>query len=44
MWAQKAPPLLFGQVSIFGVLGFAASTVLSFRLFRAINHSGRLEE
>lgn len=44
MWAQKAPPLLFGQISIFGVVGFATATMLSWRLFRAINHSGRLEE
>lgn len=44
MWAFKAPPLVFGEVSLFGVIGFAISTVLSWRLFRAINHSGRLEE
>ena len=44
MWALRAPPLVFGEVSIFGVIGFTISTVLSFRLFRAIRHSGRLEE
>jgi ubiquinone biosynthesis protein len=44
MWALRAPPLIFGELSIFGVLGFGVSTVLSFRLYRAIQHSGRLEE
>ncbi len=43
MWAAKAPPLLW-DISIFGALGCATGCVLGFRLFRAIQHSGRLEE
>ncbi len=43
LWAFAAPPLL-GGVSIFGVLGWSLSLLLGFRLFRAIQHSGRLEE
>ena len=43
MWASEAPPLLFG-VSVFGIVGCVASAVLGYRLFRAIQHSGKLEE
>lgn len=43
MWAAKAPPL-WNEISIFGTLGCFCSTVLGYRLFRAIQHSGRLEE
>ncbi len=44
MWAMKAPPVVFGEVSIFGVVGTVVSGVLGFRLFRAIQHSGRLDD
>jgi ubiquinone biosynthesis protein len=43
LWAFGAPPLVAGA-SVFGVLGCAASAVLGFHLFRAIQHSGRLED
>ena len=43
MWAAKAPPLI-ADISIFGVLGCIVSMVLGFRVFRAIQHSGKLEE
>ncbi|WP_238537809.1 ABC1 kinase family protein [Zavarzinella formosa] len=43
MWAYQAAPLVRG-VSLFGVLGCVTSGVLGFRLFRAIQHSGKLEE
>ncbi len=43
MWAQKAPPL-WHDVSIFGAIGCAVSAVLGFHLFRAIQHSGKLED
>jgi ubiquinone biosynthesis protein len=43
MWAADAPPLI-GGASVFGVLGWAVSVMLGVRLFRAIQHSGRLEE
>ena len=43
MWAAKAPPLLW-DISLFGVLGCASACTLGFYLFRAIQHSGRLEE
>ena len=43
MWAAKAPPLLW-DTSVFGVLGSGAGVVLGFYLFRAIQHSGKLEE
>jgi ubiquinone biosynthesis protein len=43
MWAAKAPPLLW-DTSVFGVVGCVLAGVLGFRLFRAIQHSGRLEE
>ncbi|VTT97154.1 ubiquinone biosynthesis protein : ABC-1 domain protein OS=Pirellula staleyi (strain ATCC 27377 / DSM 6068 / ICPB 4128) GN=Psta_3368 PE=4 SV=1: ABC1 [Gemmataceae bacterium] len=43
MWAFGAPPLVWGA-SAFGVAGCAASAVLGYRLYRAIQHTGRLEE
>ena len=43
MWAAGAPPKWY-DVSLFGVAGCAISCFLGFRLFRAIQHSGRLEE
>lgn len=43
MWAYQAAPMVFG-VSLFGVVGCFTSGVLGFRLFRAIQHSGKLEE
>ena len=43
MWAFNAPPLIAGA-SVFGVIGCVVSALLGFRLFRAIQHSGRLEE
>ncbi len=43
MWAAKAPPLLW-DTPVFGVFGCALATVLGFHLFRAIQHSGKLEE
>ncbi len=43
LWAYRAPPL-FRDISIFGVFGSALACVLGFHLFRAIQHSGRLED
>lgn len=43
LWAFDAPPRL-GGASVFGVIGCTVSAMLGFRLFRAIQHSGRLEE
>ncbi|MCE9563382.1 MAG: AarF/ABC1/UbiB kinase family protein [Planctomycetes bacterium] len=43
LWAFSAPPLIWGA-SAFGVVGSFASGILGYRLFRAIQHSGRLEE
>jgi ubiquinone biosynthesis protein len=43
MWAAKAPPV-WNEVSIFGAAGCLSSAVLGYRLFRAIQHSGRLED
>jgi ubiquinone biosynthesis protein len=43
MWAAKAPPV-WHDISIFGALGCFASAVLGYRLFRAIQHSGKLED
>ncbi|HEY1189076.1 MAG TPA: AarF/ABC1/UbiB kinase family protein [Gemmata sp.] len=43
LWAFRAEPLVFG-VSAFGLLGCFVSAVLGYRLFRAIQHSGKLEE
>jgi ubiquinone biosynthesis protein len=43
MWASSAPPLVYGT-SAFGVLGCILSVVLGYRLFRAIQQSGRLED
>jgi ubiquinone biosynthesis protein len=43
LWAFRAPPLVAGA-SAFGVIGWVASVLLGYRLFRAIQKSGRLEE
>jgi ubiquinone biosynthesis protein len=43
LWAFGAPPLI-GGASAFGVVGCVFSGLLGYRLFRAIQHSGRLEE
>jgi ubiquinone biosynthesis protein len=43
MWASKSPPVLW-DTSVFGVLGCLTGLVLGWRLFRAIQHSGRLEQ
>ena len=43
LWASKAPPTL-GDVSVFGCAGCLVSGVLGFRLFRAIQKSGKLED
>jgi ubiquinone biosynthesis protein len=41
--APGAPPLVAGT-SVFGVIGCGLSTLLGFYLFRAIQHSGRLDD
>ena len=43
MWAAKAPPL-WRDISLFGAFGCATACFLGFHLFRAIQHSGKLEE
>ena len=43
LWAFKAPPVL-AEISVFGVIGCAVSGLLGYHLFRAIQHSGHLEE
>jgi ubiquinone biosynthesis protein len=43
LWAFRAPPVL-ADVSIFGVIGCFVSGLLGYHLFRAIQHSGHLEE
>jgi ubiquinone biosynthesis protein len=43
LWAFKAPPVL-AEVSVFGVIGCLVSGLLGYHLFRAIQHSGHLEE
>jgi ubiquinone biosynthesis protein len=43
LWAFSAPPLIWGT-SVFGVAGCIVSAFLGYHLFRAIQHSGRLEE
>ncbi len=43
MWAAKAPPLMW-DVSVFGFFGCVMGCVLGFHLFRAIQHSGKLED
>jgi ubiquinone biosynthesis protein len=43
MWAQKAPPL-WHDISIFGAFGCFVSAALGYHLFRAIQHSGKLED
>lgn len=42
MWAAKAPPV-WNDVSIFGALGCFAAVMEGYRLFRAIQRSGKLE-
>jgi ubiquinone biosynthesis protein len=49
MWAFKAPPLVHVPfthevVSVAGFVGCVISAVLGYRLFRAIQNSGKLEE
>jgi len=43
LWAFQAPPTI-ESISVFGVLGYVISIVLGYRLFRAIQHSGKLED
>jgi ubiquinone biosynthesis protein len=43
LWAFRAPPVI-AEMSIFGVIGCFASGLLGYHLFRAIQHSGQLEE
>jgi ubiquinone biosynthesis protein len=43
LWAFRAPPVL-AEMSVFGVIGCFASGLLGYYLFRAIQHSGQLEE
>lgn len=43
LWAFNAPPLIKGA-SAFGVAGCVGSVLLGYRLFRAIQRSGRLED
>jgi ubiquinone biosynthesis protein len=43
LWAFKAPPEI-GGVSLFGAFGSFTSILLAYRLFRAIQHSGKLED
>jgi ubiquinone biosynthesis protein len=43
LWAFDAPPRIAGA-SVFGVVGYALSAFLGYHLFRAIRHSGRLED
>jgi ubiquinone biosynthesis protein len=42
MWAAKAPPV-WHDISVFGALGCFSSAALGYWLFRAIQHSGKLE-
>ncbi|OWK35910.1 ABC1 kinase family protein [Fimbriiglobus ruber] len=49
LWAFKAPPTvhipgLVDDVSVFGVIGCFLSGMLGYRLFRAIQKSGKLED
>lgn len=43
LWAAKAPPL-WNDISIFGAAGFIISAISAYRLLRAIQHSGKLED
>jgi ubiquinone biosynthesis protein len=43
LWAYRAPPVIH-DVSVFGILGCLTSVVLGYRLFRAIQKSGKLED
>ena len=41
LWSRQAPPLAYG-VSVFGLLGYALSVLLGWRLLRAIRRSGNI--
>ena len=43
LWAARTPPEIYG-VSVIGALGCFTSTVFGYRLFRAIQKSGKLED
>jgi len=43
LWAARTPPEIFG-VSVLGALGCFMSTIFGYRLFRAIQKSGKLED
>jgi len=43
LWAARTPPEIYG-ISVIGALGCFTSTVFGYRLFRAIQKSGRLED
>ncbi|MCS6866121.1 MAG: AarF/ABC1/UbiB kinase family protein [Gemmataceae bacterium] len=43
LWAAKAPPL-WNDISIVGAVGFIISAISAYRLLRAIQHSGKLED
>jgi ubiquinone biosynthesis protein len=43
LWAAKTPPEIYG-VSVIGALGCFTSSVFGYRLFRAIQKSGKLED
>jgi len=43
LWAFRAPPVL-ADLSVLGVIGCLVSGLLGYHLFRAIQHSGHLEE
>jgi ubiquinone biosynthesis protein len=43
LWAFRAPPVV-RDISILGAFGCALSGLLGYHLFRAIQHSGQLEE
>lgn len=43
LWAYRAPPVI-REISVFGLIGCMISVLLGYHLFRAIQHSGQLEE
>jgi len=43
LWSQQVPPLLFGS-SVPGVLGCCTALVIGFGIYRAIRHSGSLDD
>lgn len=43
LWANSVPPIVQG-ISFFGITGSMLAMVLGYRLFRAIQKSGRLED